>query len=88
MVKNGRVISYIMSPVPKLEPALPRRKKHPDLAYRHHEFLVSDGNKEDSNVDRARVRVLHAVRLFTQFYTRIPNPLSNIVRAELHRPCS
>lgn len=60
MVKNGRVISYIMSPVPKLEPALPRRKKHPDLAYRHHEFLVSDGNpiggRGDSNVDRARVR--------------------------------
>lgn len=60
VVKNGRVISYIMSPVPKLEPALPRRKKHPDLAYRHHEFLVSDGNpigdRGDSNVDRARVR--------------------------------
>lgn len=60
VVRNGRVISYIMSPVPKLEPALPRRKKHPDLAYRHHEFLVSDGNAGDrgdiNNVDRARVR--------------------------------
>jgi hypothetical protein len=29
--------------VPKLEPAMPRRKKYPDLAYRHHEFLISDG---------------------------------------------
>lgn len=43
VTKDGRVISYVMSPVPKLEPALPRRKKHPDLAYRHHEFLPSDG---------------------------------------------
>lgn len=57
ITKNGRVISYIMSPVPKLEPALPRRKKHPDLAYRHHEFLVADGGKGDFNsTDRARVR--------------------------------
>lgn len=57
VTKNGRVISYIMSPVPKLEPALPRRKKHPDLAYRHHEFLVADGDKGDFNSnDRARVR--------------------------------
>lgn len=59
-MKNGRIISYIMSPVPKLEPALPRRKKHPDLAYRHHEFLVSDGSNtgEIANYtgnDRARV---------------------------------
>ncbi|CAH1378126.1 unnamed protein product [Tenebrio molitor] len=29
--------------LPKLEPAMPRRKKYPDLAYRHHEFLISDG---------------------------------------------
>lgn len=56
VTKNGRVISYIMSPVPKLEPALPRRKKHPDLAYRHHEFIGADGDKTDSIVERARVR--------------------------------
>lgn len=59
--KNGRIISYIMSPVPKLEPALPRRKKHPDLAYRHHEFLISDGTTHDgpgtSNLERARVKL-------------------------------
>ncbi|RZB39839.1 nuclear protein MDM1, partial [Asbolus verrucosus] len=30
--------------VPKLEPAMPRRKKYPDLAYRRHEFLISDGD--------------------------------------------
>lgn len=61
MRKNGRIISYIMSPVPKLEPALPRRKKHPDLAYRHHEFLVGDGTTTDgpgaSNLERARVKL-------------------------------
>lgn len=56
VIKNGRVVSYIMSPVPKLEPALPRRKKHPDLAYRHHEFLASNGTDGlDFNVERARV---------------------------------
>lgn len=61
VTKNGRVVSYIMSPVPKLEPALPRRKKHPELAYRHHEFLASnkdisnDANESTSN-DRARVK--------------------------------
>nr|CAI5844808.1 unnamed protein product [Callosobruchus analis] len=42
--------------LPKLEPAMPRRKKYPDLAYRHHEFLVSDGpNSDYSSSDRARV---------------------------------
>nr|CAH7739303.1 unnamed protein product [Callosobruchus chinensis] len=34
---------------------MPRRKKYPDLAYRHHEFLVSDGSNSDySSTDRAR----------------------------------
>ncbi|KAJ8950391.1 hypothetical protein NQ314_007931 [Rhamnusium bicolor] len=42
--------------LPKLEPAMPRRKKYPDLAYRHHEFLVSDGaTNEFTSADRARV---------------------------------
>ncbi|XP_076262595.1 uncharacterized protein LOC143197763 isoform X4 [Rhynchophorus ferrugineus] len=40
--------------VPKQEPAMPRRKKYPDLAYRHHEFLISDGVTENGSVDRAR----------------------------------
>ena len=58
--KNGRIISYIMSPVPKLEPALPRRKKHPDFAYRHHEFLVSDNcdGTDYIGYDRARVNII------------------------------
>ncbi|XP_018568607.1 actin cytoskeleton-regulatory complex protein PAN1 [Anoplophora glabripennis] len=43
--------------LPKLEPAMPRRKKYPDLAYRHHEFLVSDGpTNEFCSADRARGR--------------------------------
>ncbi|XP_030746311.1 uncharacterized protein LOC115875081 isoform X3 [Sitophilus oryzae] len=40
--------------VPKQEPAMPRRKKYPELAYRHHEFLVSDKSTENGSVDRAR----------------------------------
>lgn len=58
--RNGRVIKYIMSPVPKLEPAMPRRKKYPDLAYRHHEFVPGEArNHHDAadggSADRARV---------------------------------
>jgi hypothetical protein len=45
--------------LPKLEPAMPRRKKYPDLAYRHHEFLISDGeitaNGMCNTESRARV---------------------------------
>ncbi|CAH0562718.1 unnamed protein product [Brassicogethes aeneus] len=41
-----------------LEPAMPRRKKYPDLAYRHHEFLISDAvNGDCSSADRARTHV-------------------------------
>ncbi|XP_063929152.1 nuclear protein MDM1 isoform X1 [Zophobas morio] len=36
--------------LPKLEPAMPRRKKYPDLAYRHHEFLISDGEIQANGV--------------------------------------
>ncbi|XP_066258966.1 micronuclear linker histone polyprotein isoform X7 [Euwallacea similis] len=41
---------------PKQEPVMPRRKKYPDLAYRHHEFLISDrGVTTNGGVDsRAR----------------------------------
>lgn len=56
---NGRVVSYIMPPVPKLEPAIPRRKKHPEFAYRHHEFMTCNGDMSrdltDCSTDRARV---------------------------------
>lgn len=45
-----------MFSAPKQEPVMPRRKKYPDLAYRHHEFLISDGVHEKEGVDsRARV---------------------------------
>ncbi|KAF5294825.1 hypothetical protein FQA39_LY00309 [Lamprigera yunnana] len=49
----------IQNELPKLEPALPRRKKHPELAYRHHEFLASTRDNsldvnESTNNDRAR----------------------------------
>ncbi|XP_022915581.1 nuclear protein MDM1 isoform X5 [Onthophagus taurus] len=55
-----RIDEETQNELPKLEPALPRRKKHPDLAYRHHEFLVSDGTNGDAidvgTTDRARGR--------------------------------
>lgn len=54
--------------MPKLEPAMPRRKKYPDLAYRHHEFLISDGEIQANGVcnteSRARVSVLEIVHAF------------------------
>lgn len=34
---------------------MPRRKKYPDLAYRHHEFLISDGGANEAADSRARV---------------------------------
>ncbi|CAH0562719.1 unnamed protein product [Brassicogethes aeneus] len=40
------------------ESSMPRRKKYPDLAYRHHEFLISDAvNGDCSSADRARTHV-------------------------------
>ncbi|XP_021939445.1 proteoglycan 4 isoform X2 [Zootermopsis nevadensis] len=48
-------------PVPRFEPALPRRKKHPELAYKTHEFMAMSeaGGSDDSlesavTFDRAR----------------------------------
>lgn len=49
---------------------MPRRKKYPDLAYRHHEFLVSDGEVMINGVgggggeSRARVSILDIVHAF------------------------
>lgn len=73
VTKNGRVVSYIMSPVPKLEPALPRRKKHPELAYRHHEFLASNRDSsvdvtESTSTDRARVKYTQTFYTFTFYF--------------------
>ncbi|XP_017780224.1 PREDICTED: uncharacterized protein LOC108565326 isoform X2 [Nicrophorus vespilloides] len=55
---NATRIDEESTEMPTLEPALPRRKKHPDLAYRHHEFILSDGNNFADDfepyVDRAR----------------------------------
>jgi hypothetical protein len=40
--------------VPRFEPALPRRKKHPELAYRTHEFLrMSEAGGSDGSLDTA-----------------------------------
>jgi hypothetical protein len=50
--------------VPRFEPAIPRRKKHPELAYKTHEFLAMSeaGGSDDSlestvTFDRARVSI-------------------------------
>lgn len=54
--------AIILIPVPRFEPAIPRRKKHPELAYKTHEFLAMSeaGGSDDSlestvAFDRARV---------------------------------
>lgn len=45
----------------KMEPAMPRRKKHPELAYRTHEFMSYDEDASSDSIDasnrgdRARV---------------------------------
>ena len=48
----------------RFEPALPRRKKHPELAYKTHEFLrMSEAGGSDDSLDfavpfdRARVSI-------------------------------
>lgn len=47
------------------EPPLPRRKKCPELAYRHHEFIADAGaDKTDSNVTRARVSLIFCAYIF------------------------
>lgn len=46
---------------PTLEPPLPRRKKCPELAYRHHEFITAADaggiDAVDTNVVADKVRV-------------------------------
>ncbi|XP_057652779.1 uncharacterized protein LOC130891756 isoform X13 [Diorhabda carinulata] len=53
-VRNNEEDSYSTEAGHKPEPAMPRRKKYPDLAYRHHEFIVSDGTNDFDSADRAR----------------------------------
>jgi hypothetical protein len=60
--------------VPRFEPALPRRKKHPELAYKTHEFLTMSeaGGSDDSldsavTFDRARVSILLAFYVSSNF---------------------
>nr|CAH7739301.1 unnamed protein product [Callosobruchus chinensis] len=75
-------------PLPKLEPAMPRRKKYPDLAYRHHEFLVSDGSNSDySSTDRARGRdgslIRKAISKFsTEYRLQFAWPQGHIARRD------
>ncbi|XP_071439033.1 mediator of DNA damage checkpoint protein 1 [Hetaerina americana] len=68
-----------------LEPALPRKKKHPELAYKTHEFLaMSDGGSDDSldssaGLERARRRVNGAL------FSLQPEERANGRRARLTR---
>jgi predicted metalloenzyme YecM len=60
-----------------MEPPLPRRKKNPELAYRHHEFILdSSVDKTDSNVTRARVSFDHSTSIHVLFVVVIA--ISNI----------
>ncbi|XP_050313497.1 uncharacterized protein LOC126748365 isoform X7 [Anthonomus grandis grandis] len=54
-IKPPKEDEFVTDSVSKQEPVMPRRKKYPDLAYRHHEFLVNDGVTENKGIDsRAR----------------------------------
>ncbi|XP_050313502.1 uncharacterized protein LOC126748365 isoform X12 [Anthonomus grandis grandis] len=56
-IKPPKEDEFVTDSVSKQEPVMPRRKKYPDLAYRHHEFLVNDGVTENKGIDsRARGR--------------------------------
>ena len=63
-------LSAIIAPIN--EPPLPRRKKCPELAYRHHEFISAPDSGVDrvdsANVTRARVSNLSSLELFLNFY--------------------
>jgi predicted metalloenzyme YecM len=48
------LFSVINAPIN--EPPLPRRKKCPELAYRHNEFIL-DSNADHTDSSRARVRI-------------------------------
>jgi hypothetical protein len=57
--------AIMLIPGRRFEPAIPRRKKHPELAYKTHEFLAMSeaGGSDDSldatvAFDRARVSTL------------------------------
>lgn len=54
----------------KIEPAMPRRKKHPELAYRVHEFYGADGYGTQTDTvdnvtpfDRARVNIKNPIHI-------------------------
>lgn len=82
----------IQNELPKLEPALPRRKKHPELAYRHHEFLASSRDNsldvtESNNSDRARGRETGLLRkaiskLSTEYRLQFAWPHGHISRRD------
>ncbi|CAH2006242.1 unnamed protein product [Acanthoscelides obtectus] len=67
---------------------MPRRKKYPDLAYRHHEFLVSDGSNSDySSTDRARGKdgslIRKAISKFsTEYRLQFAWPQGHIARRD------
>ncbi|CAH2006237.1 unnamed protein product [Acanthoscelides obtectus] len=85
---NGEECTGTGEPLPKLEPAMPRRKKYPDLAYRHHEFLVSDGSNSDySSTDRARGKdgslIRKAISKFsTEYRLQFAWPQGHIARRD------
>ncbi|CRL06324.1 CLUMA_CG019110, isoform B [Clunio marinus] len=55
VVRKPPMPNHFIINAPINEPPLPRRKKCPELAYRHHEFIAdSNADRTDSNVTRAR----------------------------------
>lgn len=81
-----------------MEPAMPRRKKHPELAYRTHEFLAyeEDGSNDSGDVfirtDRARVYTIpyrhnsisQVPNFFYTLYTYLPDTSYTITLLHKH----
>ncbi|XP_022915585.1 nuclear protein MDM1 isoform X8 [Onthophagus taurus] len=84
-----RIDEETQNELPKLEPALPRRKKHPDLAYRHHEFLVSDGTNGDAidvgTTDRARGHMSRRDQETTPRKSQSMNAIKPPANAVIHK---
>ncbi|XP_057652808.1 uncharacterized protein LOC130891756 isoform X15 [Diorhabda carinulata] len=66
----------------KPEPAMPRRKKYPDLAYRHHEFIVSDGTNDFDSADRARSEERNGLEWKSSRRSKSEGPARNAVHVD------
>ncbi|XP_057652769.1 proteoglycan 4 isoform X12 [Diorhabda carinulata] len=81
-VRNNEEDSYSTEAGHKPEPAMPRRKKYPDLAYRHHEFIVSDGTNDFDSADRARSEERNGLEWKSSRRSKSEGPARNAVHVD------